>query len=151
MDILAAISHYCHYSERCHADVRNKLYSLGCHKTEVEEYISKMIEVDLLNEERYARAFAGGKFRMLKWGRQKIIQQLKLKQVSDHCIKKALKEIDEDDYRSTLKKLALTKWKSLPKKEHHLVRKKKVQQYLLQKGFEGARVIEIINETIKSD
>ena len=150
MDILASISHYCRYQERCHAEVRNKLYELGCNKQVVEEHISQMISSGLLNEERFAKAFARGKFRLLHWGKVKIVQQLKLKKVSDYCIKKALKEIDENEYHQTLSKLAKAKFKSYKKQENILHRKRKLQLYLTQKGFENKLIIEIINETIKT-
>jgi regulatory protein len=150
LDILASISHYCRYQERCHAEVRNKLYELGCNKQEVEEHISQMISNGWLNEERFAKAFARGKFKMLHWGKVKIVQQLKLKQVSDYCIKKALQEINELDYRQTLSKLALTKFKTYKKQEHIRQRKSKLQLYLSQKGYEPKLIIEIINETIKT-
>ena len=75
----AAILHYCKYQERCHAEVRNKLYELGLTTPEVEHQLADLIETGVLNEERFARSFARGKFRMLHWGREKIKQQLKAK------------------------------------------------------------------------
>src|SRR5690606_5982087 len=115
MDKRSSIYHYCQYQERCHAEVRNKLYELGCRTPEVEELIAELIEKDLLNEERYARAIARGKFRMKQWGRQKILQQLKLNKISEYCIKKAMTEIDEDEYMQVLQKLAERKWQELKK------------------------------------
>jgi len=105
--------HYCAYQERCHYEVKQKLYSFGLHKKEVEETLSGLIEEDYLNEERFAIQFAGGHFRMKQWGRVKIRYELKQKQVSEYCIKKALKEIAETDYREALEKLAAKKWETL--------------------------------------
>src|ERR1700709_2489168 len=82
--------HYCAYQERSHYEVKQKLYSFGLHKIEVEESLSGLIEEDYLNEERFAIQFAGGHFRMKQWGRVKIRYELKQKQVSEYCIKKAL-------------------------------------------------------------
>src|ERR1700709_658618 len=79
--------HYCGYQERCHSEVKEKLYSLGLHKQQVEECLSQLIEENYLNEERFAQQFAGGKFRMKQWGRVKIKYELKQKQVSEYCIK----------------------------------------------------------------
>ena len=110
---LQKIKQYCAYQERCHAEVRDKLYSFGLHKNEVEEIISTLITENYLNEERFAIHFAGGKFRMKQWGKIKIKQALKYKQVSDYCIKKALKEIDVDEYEKTFQKLTQQKLKSL--------------------------------------
>lgn len=135
MDVKKAIYHYCTYQERCHAEVRNKLYELGCTTPEVEENIVLLIEVGILNEERYARAYARGKFRMKHWGKQKIISHLKLNKVSDYCIKKGLSEIDETEYADTLLKLAETKWNELRKDKNIHIRKSKLFRYLVQKGF----------------
>src|ERR1041384_7614127 len=99
------LKHYCAYQERCHSEVKEKLYQLGIRKKDHDEIIAALIEENYLNEERFAISFAGGKFRMKQWGRLKIKQALKQRQVSEYCIKKALKEIDEKTYRKTLEKL----------------------------------------------
>lgn len=128
--------HYCGYQERSHNEVKEKLYSLGLWKKDVEETISKLIEENYLNEERYAIAFAGGKFRMKHWGKVKIKYELQQKKISAYCIKKAIKEIDEDAYKKTFSKLAAEKWKSLKSEKNIFIRKRKAQDYLMQKGFE---------------
>jgi regulatory protein len=129
------LKHYCAYQERCHSEVKEKLYQLGVWKQEHDEIISTLIEENYLNEERFAMAFARGRFRMKQWGRVKIKYELKQKQVSEYCIKKALKEIDDEEYIKLLHKLAKEKYTSL-KSEQHLVRKKKTMDYLIGKGFE---------------
>ena len=86
-DALKKIKHYCAYQERCHSEVKEKLYSFGLYKQQVENILSKLIEDNYLNEERFAIAFAGGKFRMKHWGRKKIEYELRQKQVSTFCIK----------------------------------------------------------------
>jgi regulatory protein len=136
--------HYCGYQERSHAEVKEKLYSFGLRKQEVEETLSKLIEDDYLNEERYARQFAGGHFRMKHWGRVKITYELKQKQVSEYCIRKALKEIDEDDYLKTLDKLAADKWHSLRTETNLFSKMRKTQDYLLQKGYESGLIKQAI-------
>jgi regulatory protein len=132
---LQKLRHYCGYQERCHSEVREKLYSLGVFKKEHDAIIATLIEGDYLDEERFAIAFAGGKFRLKQWGRVKIKYELKQKQVSEYSIKKALHQIKEDEYQATLKKMADEKYASL-KDEQYLVRKKKTIDYLLQRGFE---------------
>ncbi len=132
---LQKLKHYCGYQERCHNEVKEKLYSLGVWKKEQDEIIATLIEENYLNEERFAIAFASGRFRIKQWGRVKIKYELKQKQVSDYCIKKALKQIDEDDYLKVLHKLAQKKYATL-KSEQYLVRKKKAMDYLIGKGFE---------------
>ena len=142
---LQKLRQYCAYQERSHSEVQQKLYDLGIRKTDHDEVISTLIEEDYLNEERFAKAFAGGKFRMKDWGRKKIYYALKEKRVSDYCIKLAMKEIDEDEYLKNLKELAEEKYASL-KDEQYLSRKKKTIDYMLQKGYEFELVTKTLNE-----
>lgn len=140
---LQKLKHYCAYQERCHSEVREKLYSLGVWKKDHDEIIATLIEENYLNEERFAIAYAGGKWRIKRWGRVKIKYELKQKQVSEYCIKKALKQIDEEEYTQVLSKLAKEKYASL-KSEQYLIRKKKTQDHLINKGFE----ITLINSVL---
>lgn len=132
---LQKLKHYCAYQERCHSEVKEKLYNLGVWKKEHDEIISTLIEENYLNEERFAIAYAGGKWRVKHWGRVKIKYELKQKQVSEYCIKKALQQISQEEYLAVLKKLADEKYASL-KAEQYLVRKKKTMDFLIGKGFE---------------
>ena len=132
---LQKLKHYCAYQERCHAEVKEKLFSLGIWKKDHDEIVATLIEESYLNEERFAIAFASGRFRIKQWGRVKIKYELKQKKVSEYSIKKALKQIDEEEYMKVLDKLAKEKYASL-KNEQHLIRKKKTIDYLMQKGFE---------------
>jgi regulatory protein len=141
---LQKIRHYCGYQERCHAEVKEKLYSFGLFKQDVEEMISTLIEENYLNEERFAQHFAGGKFRMKQWGRKKIEYELRQKKLSDYCIKKGLKEINEIDYKKTLQKLAVHKWKELHEEQNIFTRRKKLSDYLLQKGYEYSYIAEVV-------
>lgn len=143
---LQKLKHYCAYQERCHQEAREKAYELGQHKKEVEELISALIEENYLNEERFAIQYAGSKFRLKHWGRVKIKYSLKQKQVSEYCIKKALKEIDEDDYLQTLEKLSAEKKILLADEANIFIKMRKMQDYLLQKGFESDLIREIVNQ-----
>lgn len=129
------IRHYCGYTERCHYEVREKLFSFGLFKKDVDILLSRLIEEGYLNEERFAILFAGGHFRQKQWGRTRIIYALRQKKVSEQNIRRALKEIEEDAYGSVLQKLALAKWISL-KAEQYINREAKTTAYLLQKGYE---------------
>lgn len=140
---LQKLKHYCAYQERCHQEVRDKAYTFGLHKKEVEECISGLIEEDYLNEERFAIQYAGGRFRMKHWGRVKIRHGLQQHQVSDYCIKKALKQIDNNDYRQALYKLAERKLESLQEENNPFVKKQKLYDYLMQKGFESDLIREV--------
>ncbi len=138
------IKAYCAYQERSHYEVREKLYSYGLFKIDVEHLISYLIEEDYLNEERFAKLFAGGHFRTKQWGRIKIRAALQQKGISKYCIAKGLKEIDEADYIKTLK-LLTTKKVALLKNESPMTKKVKLQNYLLQKGFESNLIQMVIN------
>ncbi len=135
-EALQKAKQYCAYQERCHSEVKGKLYSFGLHKKEVEESLSNLIEENYLNEERFAIQYAGGKFRIKQWGRVKIKYSLKQKQVSEYCIKKALAVINETEYNKTLQKLANQKLKTLKAEKNIFIKKRKLQDHLLQKGFE---------------
>ena len=141
---LQKAKHYCGYQERSHSEVKEKLYSFGLYKQQVEECLSQLIEENYLNEERFAQQFAGGKFRMKQWGRVKIKYELKQKQVSEYCIKKGLKEISEEDYMATLEKLATEKWASVNKETNLFAKLRKTQDYLLQKGYEHELIKQVL-------
>ena len=94
---------YCAYQERCQQEVRDKLYSWGLHEVQVENVIAELIASNFINEERFAKAYAGGKFRIKKWGRVKISIELKRRKISTYCIKKGLAEIEEEEYVAYLK------------------------------------------------
>jgi regulatory protein len=142
---LEKIKHYCSYQERCHSEVKSKLYTYGLRKVEVEEIIAKLIEHNFLNEERFAIQFAGGKFRMKHWGRKKIQYELQQKGITGFLLMLALKEIDEENYQATAQKLAAAKWNSL-NGENKFVRQSKTNAYLLQKGYEQNIITQVINE-----
>lgn len=137
------IMSYCAYQERCHWEVKEKLYGYGLYKDAVEEILSDLIVEGFLNEERFARQFAGGKFRMKSWGRIKIVQELKARKVSPYLIRQALKEIDPDDYQKALDKLTEKKWTSL-KRDQYIVRETKTIRFLMQKGYE----IDLIKDSL---
>lgn len=126
---------YCAYQERSHQEVKNKLYELGLSSSESDELIVYLITEGFLNEERYAKLFAGGKFRVKQWGRIKIVHALESKGVSKNCIKSGLKEIDEDDYQQTLEKLIESKLREVDQ-ENPFVARDKVSKSLIQKGYE---------------
>ena len=134
--------HYCAYQERSHSEVKEKLYALGLFRNQVDITLAALIEDNYLNEERFARQFAGGKFRMKHWGRVKIKYALKQKQVSEYCIKKGLREIDESDYAVTLEKLASDRWESLSSEPNLFIKLRKTKDYLLEKGYEPQLISE---------
>jgi regulatory protein len=147
-EALQKAKQYCAYQERCHSEVKEKLFSFGMNKTVVDELLSELISDNYLNEERFAVQFAGGKFRIKQWGKVKIKYALKQKQVSEYCIKKALKTIIENDYARTAQKLVDQKLETLKAEKNNFIKKRKLQDHLLQKGFETELVRKLIAEVL---
>lgn len=104
-------------------------------ESERDQIISLLITQDFLNEERFAIQFAGGKFRMKNWGKNRIIMELKARKVSEYCIQKAMNAINESDYKNTFFKLAEKKRLSLKSEKNIFIKKRKIKDYLLAKGF----------------
>ena len=140
---LQKLRHYCAYQERSHQEVRDKLFQLGCPSRQHDELLSTLIEEDYLNEERFAVAFAGGKWRVKRWGRVRIKYELQQRKVSAYCIRKAMAEIDDEAYEKVLNQLASAKYESL-KKDQYIIRKKKTTDYLVAKGFEPELVRAVV-------
>jgi regulatory protein len=136
---------YCTYQERSQQEVRDKLYSLGLHRNDVEDVLADLITAGFLNEERFARAYAGGKFRINGWGKNKIRSGLIQKKVSPKCIELGLSEINEKDYNTELKKILSSKLKGVSKKEL-MQQRHKAAQFAIGKGFESERVWQVLNE-----
>jgi regulatory protein len=135
---LEKLKHYCGYQERCHQEVKEKLYSLGLFKPAVEEIMADLISENYLNEERFAIQFATGRFRMKGWGKIRIRYELKQKRLSDYCIRKALGSIDQEEYLRGFTRIARKKWEALKTEKNLYTKKGKWQQYLVQKGYEPA-------------
>ena len=148
---LPKIKHFCAYQERCHSEVKEKLYSYSLSKDDVDVIISQLIEDNFLNEERFAIHFAHGKFSIKHWGRIKIKIELKKKQVSEYCIKIALEKIEEIPYMLTLNKLAAAKLKTLKSEKNKFIRRHQLQYYLRMKGFEGNIINDVIDEMEKAE
>ncbi|MBA3704833.1 MAG: RecX family transcriptional regulator [Bacteroidetes bacterium] len=133
----------CAYQERCQQEMRDKLYEWGLFPDAVESIIANLISDNYLNEERFAKAYAGGKFRIKKWGRIKIKIELKKRKISDYCIRKAMQEIEEGEYIKTLKGLIAKKSKEI-KGGKEYIRNYKVAKYVASRGFEQDLIWEIL-------
>lgn len=143
-EALPRIARYCAYQERTHSEVKDKLLSFGLSTGEADEMLSRMITDGFVNEERFAKAFAGGKFRIKKWGRLKIEHELKGAGISNRCINSAIGEIDREDYVCTLKALLKKKGKEVT--DSNLFKKRnKMARFAIGKGYEP----ELVWETIK--
>jgi len=142
-EAIPKIEYYCAYQERCHKEVTDKLYSYGLNTDEVGELLSRLVKSNFLNEERFAIAFAGGKFRQKYWGKTKIIRELKIRGISEYCIKKALKEIEDNDYEDSLKMLA-EKYIRTHRLKNDFASKQKLLKHLMSKGYEYEQCQQII-------
>jgi regulatory protein len=141
------IASFCAYQERCQEEVRRKLAERGIYGEQAEELISDLIEEGFLNEERFTKAFVRGKYGLKKWGRNKIIQELKFRKISPNCIQSGMKEIEEDEYWHNLLSQAEKKW-ILIKEKDPLIKRFKLQQYLIGRGFEIDLIQMAIEEMI---
>lgn len=135
---------FCAYRDRSHKEVEEKLREMNMIPAAKEQIIIQLMQEDFLNEERFARSFVRGKFRIKKWGRIKIKQELKLREISNPIIKLGLTEIDETDYRNTLDELSEKKMASI-KEPNPFKKKKKIADFLLQKGYESQLVFEKVH------
>ena len=137
----------CAYQERCHQEVRIKLFQLGLSENQVDETITELITEGFLNEERFARTFAGGKFRIKKWGRLKIVQGLEAKGITPNCIRSGLKEIDERDYVETLTAILEKKNEQIGEPNRY-VRRDRISKYAIQRGYEPELVWRVLRELL---
>ena len=139
------IGRYCAYQERSHSEVRNKLWKLKCPPDEAEEVMVLLIEQGFLNEERFARSFARGKFRQKSWGRHKIRQGLREKGIGEQLVELALsEEISEEAYRETLERELRKKW--FAEEPPGYEERQKLRQHFIRRGYEW----EFVDETMKS-
>ncbi|WP_432264524.1 regulatory protein RecX [Autumnicola edwardsiae] len=136
---------FCAYRDRSHKEVEEKLKEMNMIPAAQEQIIIKLMQENFLNEERFARSFVRGKFRIKKWGRIKIKQELKLKDISNPVIKIALTEIDESDYISTLHEVAEKKVRLL-KESNPFKKRKKLADHLLRRGYEASLVYQITED-----
>lgn len=146
-EVLAKIQRYCAYQERSHQEVKRKLFDYGLRSDEVDELLTRLITDGFLNEERFAKAFAGGKFRIKKWGRLKIEHELEHRGLTKNCIVRGINEIDAADYTKTLRALIAKRAKQTD--ERNLFRKRnKVARFVIAKGYEPELVWEVVKELL---
>jgi len=145
---LLKAANYCAYQERCHNEVLEKLSEWGIWGIDAQEILLTLIEQNYLNEERFAIAFAGGKFRVKHWGKVKIKLELKQRDISEYCLNKALNEISDQDYLHTLNEQIDKKWAET-KDKNLLSKRAKVAKYVIGKGFEQDLIWNILRN--KSD
>ena len=144
-EALTKAQRYCAYQDRCHQEMRFKLIEWGVYGDTLEEILADLVTDRFLDEERFARSFARGKFRIKSWGRQRILNELRQRQISDYCLRKALTEIDEDEYRQALKEL-LEKRAAQETETNDALLRQKLAAYAIRRGFEPELVWERVRE-----
>lgn len=140
-EIVQKMEYYCSYQERCHAEVVTKLYALAVPPNQHDEVIVHLIHQNFLNEERFAKLFSISKFHQKKWGKKRISNELKQRNISDYLIRVGLKEIPAEEYEATFADLAEKTWKNTAER-NSLKKRKKFCDTLLRKGWESDWVYE---------
>jgi len=136
---------FCDYQERCIYEVKSKLLQWRASEDSIEKIINQLENEDYINEERYAVAFANGKLRNNKWGKNKIFYALSKKHVPEIYIQMALNEIDDEEYIDVLKSIISSKKIN---EADDFKRKAKMVNYCKQKGFKTSLVMEVLNDKL---
>jgi regulatory protein len=132
----SALDRYCAYQERCQKEVQTKIAVLGFRGEAAEVLLLEALQSDWVNDERFARAYARGKFRALGWGKGKILYGLRSKGISSGCIDLGLQEIDPQEYEEKALAVAARVWEDV-RKLPAVQQRRKVEQVLYQRGFES--------------
>ncbi|WP_075343738.1 regulatory protein RecX [Tenacibaculum agarivorans] len=147
-EVKRKLERYCVYQDRCHKEVEDKLKTFHLIPEARELILLHLLEHNFLNEERFAKSFARGKFNIKKWGRVRITRELKSRNISAYNIKSALKEIEEEKYTQTLQEITEKK-NSLIREEDRFKRRKKLFDFLNYRGYEIGLINDVLNEIIK--
>lgn len=146
-EIKHKIEQYCVYQDRCHKEVEQKMFDYNLIPEAKEMILLSLIKDNFLNEERFSKSFARGKFRIKNWGKQRIVRELKMKDISAYNIKTALKEIDESEYISTIYRITENR-NDVISESNIYKRKQKLIGFLMRKGFENELIFKVVNEVV---
>jgi regulatory protein len=147
-EALVKAQRYCAYQDRCHQEVRFKLVEWGVYGEDLEQVLAELIQERFLDEERFARSFTRGKFRIKQWGRLRILRELKKRDISDYCIRAGLSEVEEEAYAQTLRDILSKKNALLPAELPVFERRQKLFRHALSRGFEPERIQAALQELI---
>ena len=139
------MEYYCAYQERCHAEIKEKLYSFQVTADEKDQIIVHLLDHNYLNEERFASVYTQSKLHQKKWGKKRITLELKAKQISSFLITKSIREIDANEYKSIFDQVSEKQWDTITEK-NTLKKRKKFCDYLLRKGWESDWVYEKVKD-----
>ncbi|WOC40932.1 regulatory protein RecX [Polaribacter sp. HL-MS24] len=138
---------YCVYQDRCHKEVEQKMHEYQLIPEARELILLSLMKENFLNEERFSKSYARGKFRIKSWGKQRIVSALKFRDISAYNIKTALKEIDDDAYIETLYRITENR-NAVISEPNIFKRKKKLIDFLMRKGFENELIYKVVNEVL---
>jgi len=141
------MENFCAYQERCHKEVRAKLMSMNMIPQVIDTIMVHLIEQNYLNEERFAMTFVRGKFRIKKWGKNRLKRELKFRNISNYSITKAINQIGEREYLKTLDEIVIKRVNQV-KESNKYKKRKKVVDYLLYRGWESHLIYEKLNEYV---
>lgn len=147
-DALEVLRKYCVYQDRCHSEVRTRLLKLKIYGDDLEDIIVDLIQDDFLNEERFAKAFVRGKYRMKSWGRYKIERALKEKRVSEYCIRKGMQEINEEEYLENLERLLRKRADVRPAANERLLNME-LMKFVQSKGYQYEESKDLVAQIAK--
>ncbi len=150
IQLLEMLRSYCAYQERCHSELKTKMDRLKIPAYKQANFVAALINENFLNEERFAKLYAVSKLRQKHWGKRRISQALFEKRISDYCQKVALKAIDEGEYNEILQQTAKKKAASITEADPWL-RKNKLAEYLIRKGFEPEIVWPVVIALVQAD
>lgn len=146
MDLLLKAERFCAYQERSRHEVEKKLRELKAKPDEISKIIASLEEDGYINDERYAKLFASGKFRIKKWGKNKIRAELRMKKMSDGFISTALDAIDDEEYLKTIQQLINKKSREV-RVQNSKEKTRKILMFLLSRGFESELIWKVLKTT----
>ena len=144
-EIKRKLENYCVYQDRCHKEVEQKMREYSVIPEARELILLSLMKDNFLNEERFAKSYARGKFRIKSWGKQRIVRELKFRDISTYNLKTALKEIDETEYIATIYRITEKRNEVISETDLYK-RKRKLIDFLMRKGFENELINKVVAE-----
>lgn len=144
-EAISKMEHFCAYQERCHQEVRQKLVEMRMIPEAMDMIVGHLLQNNFLNEERFSKTFVRGKFRIKKWGKRRLIQELKKREISKFNINLAIREIEDGEYLEVFNTLIEKRWESVMESNVYK-KKKKVADYMLYRGWESSLVYEKLSD-----
>ena len=140
-DLLRRSMEYCADAERSLHDVTQKLQSWGASHDEIESIINSLLAEKFLDESRYVKSYVSEKWNLDRWGKLKIENTLRQKNINDTIIQQALDTIDEFEYEQEMHEVLRKKYKEV-KSENKADDARRIMMFAQSRGFEEERIQE---------